>query len=104
MHILLVHVAIQMKMGLSLSHIRQVIAGLSSKSILVATHVNCSWLDWPHEGLAAFQFCMEILLYLLELSCVLIILPSRIVEKDVLHISWGSSSMSAQHGECFLVL
>jgi hypothetical protein len=94
-----------MKMGLSLSHNPEVIAGLSSKSILLAArHVSCLWLYWPHEGLAACEFHMEILSYVLELSCVLIMLLRWIVGKDVLWISWGFSSMPAQHGECLPVL
>lgn len=61
MHILLVHVAIQMKMGLSLSHIPQVIAGLSSKSILVATQVIVHSFIGLMEGLLHLNFIWKYL-------------------------------------------
>lgn len=82
MHILLVHVVIKMKSGLITKPCSSGYCLFVLENHLGHHRSQLSWLYWPYEGLAAFEFCMERSLHL-ELSCMLLMLPIYDVEKDV---------------------
>lgn len=60
-----------------------------------------SWLYWPHEVLAAFEFGMEKGLHL-ELSCMLLCSQFEMLRKMFTGFL-GSASLCVQQSECFLV-
>jgi hypothetical protein len=71
---MLVHVAIQMKMDLIAEP-----NALEYSCTVLQKHRHrrqLSWLYRPQEGLAAFEFWIETSTHLLELSCMLMMLPS----------------------------